>query len=118
MTIKYSTRLVLIFRLFVIKIPLDRRGYLQSINEKKIWYKYKNNLYLGKLYWVFLGIVCQKHYKTIKEIPDEEVIRIKRLIPELHFHNCDFWNYENWGKEDDKFILIDYGNTPFISTLY
>jgi len=38
---KYSTRLVIILKNVVIKIPISRRGYLQGINEKMIWDKYK-----------------------------------------------------------------------------
>ena len=39
---KYSTRLVILLKNIVIKIPLSKRGYLQGLNEKKIWDKYKH----------------------------------------------------------------------------
>jgi hypothetical protein len=67
---------------------------------------------------MFLGIVCQKKYTTTDKVPQIEVDKIKKLIPEFNFENCDFWNYENWGKEKNKFILLDYGNSPYIASLY
>lgn len=115
---KYSTRLVIIFRLFVIKIPINRKGYLQGLNEKKIWDKYKHKAPLAKLNWMLLGIVCQKTYTIIDDIPQIEVDKIKQLIPEFDFNNCDFWNYENWGKKDKEYILLDYGNSSYVASLY
>ena len=67
---------------------------------------------------MFLGIVCQKRYRTIKEVPQSEVDKIKKLIPEFDFDNCDFYNYENWGKEGEGYILLDYGNSRYASSLY
>ena len=38
--IKYSTRLVIVLSDIVIKIPINRKGYLQGLNESKMWNKY------------------------------------------------------------------------------
>ena len=115
---KYSTRFVIIFKNFVIKIPICRKGFLQGCNEQKIWNKYKHKAPLAELKWVFLGVVCQKRYTTINEVPPSEVFKIKKIIPEFDFENCDFWNYENWGKDGKEYILLDYGNNPYVASLY
>jgi len=115
---KYSTRLVIVLKKIVIKIPLEKKGFLQGYNEKKIWEQYKGIAPLAELKWMFLGIVCQKRYSNVDAIPQIEVDKIKKLIPEFDFENCDFWNYENWGKDGNEFILLDYGNNPYISKLY
>lgn len=118
MNIAYSTRLVFIFKNFVVKIPINRKGYLQGLNEKSIWNKYKHKAPLAELKWMFLGIVCQKRYITVSEIPQTEVNKIKQLVPEFDFDNCDFWNYENWGKDGKDYILLDYGNSLYVASLY
>jgi hypothetical protein len=115
---RYSTRFVILFKNIVVKIPLNKKGFLQGYNEQKIWNKYQNKAPLANLNWMFLGIVCQKRYTTIKEVPQSEVHKIKKLIPEFDFENCDFWNYENWGKDGQKYILLDYGNSPYVASLY
>jgi hypothetical protein len=115
---KYSTRLVFLFNNIVIKIPLSKRGYLQGLNERVIWNKYKEYAPLAELKWMYLGIVCQKKYKTIKEIPENQVKYIKSIITEFDFDNCDLYNYENWGIDNDKYILLDYGVNQEIAKLY
>jgi hypothetical protein len=115
---KYSTRFVILFKKYVIKIPICRKGFLQGYNEKRIWNKYKENALLAELKWMYLGIVCQKKYTTIQYVPQNEVAKIKKLIPEFDFDNCDFWNYENWGKDGEEYILLDYGNSPYVAGLY
>jgi hypothetical protein len=116
--IRYSTRLVIIFKNTVVKIPISRKGFLQGNNEQKVWNKYKHKAPLAELRWMFLGVVCQKRYTETYEVPKCEIDRIKKLIPEFNFENCDFWNYENWGKEGKKYILLDYGNSPYVASLY
>jgi hypothetical protein len=118
MIIEYSTRLVLIFKTFVIKIPLSKRGYLQGLNEKYIWNKYKQFGLLAELKWVYLGIVCQKRYNPVKRVPNKVVFQIKELIPEFDFDNCDLYKSENWGIENKTYTLLDYGITESISKLY
>jgi hypothetical protein len=115
---KYSTRFVILFKNIVVKIPICRKGLLQGYNEKKIWNKYKYKAPLAELKWMFLGIVCQKRYLSIDAIPHLEVEKIKKVITEFNFNNCDFGNYENWGKNDKEYILLDYGNCSYVASLY
>jgi hypothetical protein len=115
---KYSTRFVILFKKFVIKIPICKKGFLQGYNEQKIWNNYKDTAPLAELKWMFIGVVCQKRYTTIEEVPQSEVDKIKKLIPDFDFENCDFWNYENWGKDGQKYILLDYGNSIYVASLY
>tara|TARA_R110001606_G_scaffold5122_4_gene24024 strand:+ start:343 stop:699 length:357 start_codon:yes stop_codon:yes gene_type:complete len=116
--IKYSTRLVLILRNVVIKIPVSRKGYLQGLNEKKIWDKYNNVALLGELKWMWMGVVCQKRYNVVSSIPFTKVKEIKSLIHEFDFDNCDLHNPENWGIDGNKYILLDYGVNEHIASLY
>ena len=118
MCFKYSTRFVILFKNIVIKIPICRKGYLQAYNELKIYEKYKQVAPLAELKWVFLGIVCQKRYTHINGIPYSKVIEIKRLIKEFNFDNCDFYNHKNWGKDGEKYVLLDYGNSEYVASLY
>lgn len=115
---KYSTRLVILFENVVIKIPLSKRGYLQGLNEKVIWDKYKQISLLAELKWMYLGIVCQKRYKPVKRVPNKIVFQIKELIPEFDFDNCDLYKAENWGIEEKNYILLDYGINQKIADLY
>ena len=115
---KYSTRLVIILKNIVIKIPVSRKGYLQGLNEKKIWDKYNNIDSLAELNWMWMGIVCQKRYNTVSSIPKSVVKHIKSLVPELDFNNCDLHKPENWGIEGYKYILLDYGVNEYIASLY
>jgi hypothetical protein len=124
MRIEYSTRLVFIFRTFVIKIPLSRRGYLQGINEKLIWDKYKDIASLAELKWMHLGIVCQVKCKPLytkhplKFMSLNKVSEAKSLMKEFNFDNCDLYNPDNWGVYNNKVVLLDYGITESISKLY
>lgn len=115
---KYSTRLVIVLKNIVIKIPISKRGYLQGLNEKYIWDKYQNIVPLAELKWMYLGIVCQKKYQTVTEIPKENVKYLKYYVSEFNFKNCDLYNCENWGIENNKYILLDYGINKKISNLY
>lgn len=115
---KYSTRLVIVFDNVVVKIPLSRRGYLQGLNEKKIWDKYKGIGLLAELKWMCMGIVCQKRYNIAKLIPNGAVEYTKELIPEFDFDNCDLYNPENWGANGNQYILLDYGINKYIASLY
>lgn len=115
---KYSTRLVIVLNNIVIKIPISRRGYLQGLNEKKIWDKYNSLDLLAELKWMHLGVVCQKRYNIVKSIPDRVVLYTKKEIPEFNIPNCDLYNSLNWGIEDDKYILLDYGINKQITNLY
>ena len=116
--IKYSTRIVLLFKNIVIKIPINRKGYLQGLNESKIWNKYNSIAPLAELKWVCMGIVCQKKYNEATSITDAKVKEIKGLIPEFDFDNCDLYNAENWGKNGNRYVLLDYGVNEYIASLY
>jgi hypothetical protein len=89
---KYSTRLVIILKNIVIKIPLSKRGYLQGLSQKR--------------------------YNTVTEIPKANVKYLKYYVSEFNFKNCDLYNCENWGIENNKYILLDYGINKKISNLY
>lgn len=115
---KYSTRLVILFKNFVIKIPLSKRGYLQGINEKYIWDNYNKVTSLAELKWMCLGIVCQKRYEPVDSIPKRVVKRLKERIILFNFDGCDLYNHENWGKDGKKYILLDYGISRYIADLY
>jgi hypothetical protein len=117
-SLKYSTRIVILFDNIVIKIPISRRGYLQGINEKKIWDKYNSITSLAELRWMYLGVVCQKRYDTVQSIPNIVVRRIKSKVPEFDFDNCDLHNSKNWGIENKEYILLDYGINKHIASLY
>lgn len=117
--IKYSTRLVIVLKNIVIKIPVSRKGYLQGVNEKYIWDKYKDVSSLAELKWMFMGIVCQKRYDTeLLVVPNIVVRRIKSIVKEFDFDNCDLHNSENWGMEGKEYILLDYGINKHIASLY
>ena len=116
--IKLSTRLVILLPNIVLKLPLSRRGYLQSKNEKAIWNKYKYLYHLGVFHWEFLGVVCMKRYEPVDEIPKSTVILAKSIIKEFDINRCDLYNSDNWGVEKEQYYLIDYGISQYISTLY
>jgi len=46
MKVKVSTRVVFLIGRYAVKIPIDRRGWLQGLNERKLWrkYGYQSNL--------------------------------------------------------------------------
>jgi hypothetical protein len=115
---KYSTRIVIVFDHVVVKIPISRRGYLQGLNEKKIWDKYHKLNLLAELKWMFMGIVCQKRYDSVGSIPNRVVSVIKELMPEFDFDNCDLHNPANWGVDSKRYILLDYGINEYIASLY
>lgn len=115
---KYSTRFVIVFDNVVVKIPLSIRGYLQGINEKKIWDKYNRYGLLAELKWMCMGIVCQKRYDTVESIPNRVVSVIKELMPEFDFDNCDLRSPANWGIDSKRYILLDYGINKDIAYLY
>jgi len=114
--IKISTRIVFLLPKIVIKIPVDKRGYLQGKNESALYNKYKNTKLLGELISEFCGIVIMKRYKPLGSKLDLNIVMdIKNEIVELDIENCDLYNPDNWG---EGHILIDYGINEHISKLY
>lgn len=116
--VKVSTRIVFIFKKFVIKIPISYRGYLQCKNEKILFDKYKNLDLLAELYWEKFGVICMKKYNLSKERSYEQIFKVKEKIKELDIDNCDLFKINNWGIENNKYYLIDYGINERISKMY
>jgi hypothetical protein len=121
MKIRFSTRLVIIFSKFVLKIPVDRRGYLQGKNEGRRWKQYGHTGMLGKLHWEFLGLVAMKRYDSVpisRKILPAHIKGMKMMIPEFDFPNCNLSNRNDWGYSNGGLVLIDYGINEYVSTLY
>lgn len=118
MTIKYSTRLVILTKDKAYKIPLSYRGWLQGKNEKKVWNKYNSTGMLAPFVWEFFGIVCQTRVSPVESIDVNTVIDIKSLIPQFNFDNCDLHNPQNWGIYNGSKVLLDYGVDEKVSQMY
>ena len=117
MKIHISTRVVFLTKRYAVKIPIDRRGWLQGINERKLWSKYQSPN-LVPVVWSCGGIVCQKRASKASQFRLLPVDAIKREIPELDILCCDLYNKENWAMYDGRLVLIDYGITEQISKMY
>jgi len=115
--IKYSTRLVVCIGRYAIKIPIEKRGYLQGLHEVRLWRKYRSKS-LAPIYWGKFGIVCQRRCKPLRVFQNSLVENIRKQIPELHIENCDLFNPENWGEYNSSPVLLDYGNDESISQMY
>ena len=118
MNIKVSTRIVFIFKDYVVKVPISLRGYLQCIQELNVWEKYKHLDLLGELYSYKLGIIKMKRYDPIAYVDYNDIANVKESIEELNIDNCDLYNKANWGKLNGKRYLIDYGVNEEISKMY
>jgi len=118
MTIKYSTRIVILTNTKAIKIPISRRGWLQGINEQKLWDKYQHTNLLVPLVWSWHGIVCQERAYSSKIIDWNYPLEIKKRIPELQIDNCDLFKPEQWGLYKGRIVLLDYGITPTVAKMY
>ena len=118
MKIKISTRVVFLVGKYAIKIPVDKRGYLQGKNEAKMYAKYKRYPYLAPLLWEFFGIVCQERCRELDVFDACVVTEVKALMPELNIENCDLYNQENWGIYNEHQVLLDYGINEQISKMY
>jgi len=117
MKIRISTRVVFITKRYVLKIPIDRRGWLQGINERKLWSKYQSTNLVPTL-WGLGGIVCQPKASKPSTFRTRDVKRIKGEIPELNVTNCDLHNIDHWGTYAGRLVLVDYGITEEISKMY
>ena len=118
MKIKVSTRVVFIFKDYVVKVPISLRGYLQCIQERNVWEKYKHLDLLGELYSYKRGIIKMKRYDTIAYVDYNDIANVKESIEELNIDNCDLYNKANWGQLNGKRYLIDYGVNEEISKMY
>jgi hypothetical protein len=118
MKIKVSTRVVFIFKDHVVKVPISLRGYLQCLQERNLWDKYKDLGILGELYSYKRGIIKMKRYNPIDSVDYTNVDLVKGLIEELDINNCDLYNKANWGELNGRRYLIDYGINEEISKMY
>ena len=118
MQIKMSTRLVVLTKTKAFKIPLDRRGWLQGINESKVWKIYKSSGYLAPLLWSLGGFVCMRRITATDKIMPQLVDMVKATIPALNITNCDLYRTENWGTYNNACVLLDYGIDKRISRMY
>lgn len=118
MKIKVSTRIVFIFKDYVVKVPISLRGYLQCIQERNVWEKYKHLNLLGELYSYKRGIIKMKRYDPIPYVDYNDIANVKESIEELNIDNCDLYNKANWGQLNGKRYLIDYGVNEEISKMY
>lgn len=118
MKIKISTRVVLLIGKYAIKIPIDKRGYLQGKNESKIWEQYNRHCNLAPLLWEKFGIVCQRRCEPLEQLSASMVTEMKGLIPQFNFKNCDLYNIQNWGWYNNSAVLVDYGVDEKISKMY
>lgn len=118
MRIKISTRVVFIFKDYVVKVPISLRGYLQCIQERNIWDKYKDLGLLGELYSYKRGVIKMKRYDPIKSVEHYDIAIVKEAIKELDIDMCDLYNKANWGQLNGKRYLIDYGINEEISKMY
>lgn len=116
--IKVSTRLVILSKTKAFKIPLDRRGWLQGVNETKVWENHKKSGYLAPLLWSFGGFVCMRRVTPTNEVPLQLVATIKAAIPALDVANCDLCRLENWGEYMGAHVLLDYGIDERVSKMY
>jgi len=116
--IHISTRVVFLVARWAVKIPVDRRGWLQGLNERILWNQYKTKNCFAPLLFSVGGIVIQKRVEQFTGSVDEYAIKIKRQIPELNIANCDLHKWENWGWNDGDVVLLDYGITEQVSTMY
>ena len=73
--IRFSTRVVFILPKVVIKIPIDKRGYLQGKNESALYKKYKNTKMLGRLISEFCGVVIMERYKPLGSKLNEDIVK-------------------------------------------
>ena len=118
MKIKVSTRVVFIFKDYVVKVPISLRGYLQCKQEAYIWDKYNHLNVLGELLSYKNGIIRMKRYEPIAYVDYNDIANVKQLIEELNIDNCDLYNKANWGQLNGKRYLIDYGINEEISKMY
>ena len=116
--IKVSTRLVIVIGHYAIKIPLDKRGWLQGINEAYLWRKYKDQAKLVPVVWSGFGVVVQRRAYPLKEFKMKYAEILKREIWELNVTYCDLHNPKNWGVYKGNVVLLDYGITEQVSTMY
>lgn len=118
MSLRISTRLVILTRTRAIKIPIDRRGWIQGHNEKRTWDRYKHTGLLAPIRWTAGPIVCQQRITPVTKITSTAVAAIRQAIPHLNIANCDLHNPANWGQHRGSFLLLDYGISARVAKMY
>ena len=113
-----STRVVFLIGRLAIKIPIDKRGWLQGLNERHLWNQYKTKNCFAPLICAIGGIVIQKRIAHFDGDVSHHAIEYKKSIPELNIQNCDLHNPKNWGMHNGKIVLLDYGINERISKMY
>lgn len=116
--IKISSRVVFLTPRRVYKLPVNRRGWLQGINERAAWDEYKDSGYLAPLLWSLGGIVCMERMRSVQYVPPYLIMNVKLKIPALNIANCDLWNIENWGVHGNRTVLVDYGISERVAAMY
>lgn len=116
--IRISTRVVFLIGKYAIKIPIDRRGWLQGKNESRRWEEFGGFGILNPVLWSWNGIIIQKRIKEIKKIPPGFIRAVRTWIPEMCFPNCDLQNPRNWGTDGLRILLLDYGIDEEIARMY
>jgi hypothetical protein len=119
MKIKFgSSRFVIIIHKWAIKIPFNKCGIEQSINEKKLWDKYER-WPLNPIIKSFGTINIFPKTREIKNVDLQPIIKeTEEIISELIFEWGDLRRKENWGELNGKIVLIDYGLNTDIEKKY
>lgn len=118
MKLRISTRLVILAGNYALKIPLSRRGWLQGINEAKVWQSNKGNCLLAPVLWSFCGVVCMQRVSSVSCVPLHLITLLKSMIPALDIDNCDLHRTENWGVLNGHVVLLDYGVDARVASMY
>jgi len=124
MTVSYGDgRLVLIFKNFVIKIPKNIRGIAQSMAEIMLWKKYHHRLLCPILGNIWFIIIMRR--AEFRKIPvstlEKHFLKIQKDIKELRYrksYHGDFRYDNNWGKIDNRYVMVDYGLTRDVARNY
>lgn len=116
--IRISTRVVFLTKGHALKIPIDRRGWLQGLNEKRLWREYQNDSWFVPVVWSMGGIVCQRRAQPMNACVFDHAIRMKQRIDQFNVSNCDLFKRENWGIYNGRVVLVDYGIDECISKMY
>ena len=116
--IRTSSRVVFMTPTRVYKIPVSRRGWLQGINERKAWNRYKGSGRLAPLLWSLGGVVCMVRVTELTFVAEHHIKALKSLIPALNIERCDLYNTKNWGYHNNRIVLLDYGLNAQVASMY
>lgn len=116
--VRLSTRLVVLTPRHAYKIPLGLRGWLQGLNERKLWDSHGKTGLLAPLEWSVGGLVCMTRVRPVRRIPDAAVEHFKGIFPVFRFPRCDLYRPANWGRHEGRLVLLDYGVDERVARLY